>query len=71
MIHSLIDWFKRRRTPTLREMSMEAISVAQSMNDALNELAQCDCTEGMRRVMDRARRMEGIRTRHNDHKGLP
>lgn len=66
MIHSFLNWFRRRKTPTLRELARTTIDAAGEMNEALNDLANCDCTEGIRRVMDRARRMEGARTRAGD-----
>lgn len=66
MIHSFMNWFRRRKTPTLREIARETIEVAETMNSALRDLADCQCTDNMRRMMDRARRLSGERTRRGD-----
>lgn len=66
MISTIANWFRRIKKPTLSEITQTTIDTAESMNEALHELATCDCTENLRRFMDRARRMEGTRTRRED-----
>lgn len=68
MITTFLNWFSRRKRPTLKEITHEAIATADTMNRAMRELAECDCTDHMRKLMDRARRMQGQRTRNEDAK---
>lgn len=66
MIFTIVNWFRRRKAPTLSELAAKTIQTADEMNEALRELSECDCTDGIRRVMDRARRLQGARTRRED-----